>query len=98
LFVDPITGTKDWGLVNAPVGGIMGVYSLSDREPQNRAYFEPEDAHFAAAATQPLNALDTPASLQAMSSSIQTTPLTALPYSYHDWKFVCRPAASTGGR
>ncbi len=97
LFVDPITGTTDWGLVNAPEGGIMGVYSLSEREPQKRANFEPEDAHFAAAATQPSQALDTPA-LKSMSSSIQTTPLTALPYSYRDWKFVCRPAALAGGR
>jgi type II secretory pathway pseudopilin PulG len=29
LYADPITGKRDWGLVQAPEGGIMGVYSLS---------------------------------------------------------------------
>lgn len=29
LYTDPITGKAEWGLVSAPTGGIMGVYSLS---------------------------------------------------------------------
>ena len=45
IFVDPITGTTEWGLVPAPQGGIMGVYSLSTREPAKRANFEvPNDS------------------------------------------------------
>lgn len=44
LFVDPITGKPDWGLVMAPEGGIMGIYSQSEREPQKRANFDLADA------------------------------------------------------
>lgn len=49
IFHDPITAKPEWGLVLAPEGGIMGVHSLSEREPQKRANFEPEDAAFAQA-------------------------------------------------
>ena len=30
LYRDPMSGTAQWGLVRAPDGGIMGVYSLRD--------------------------------------------------------------------
>ena len=30
VFVDPMTGKADWGIVRAPDGGIMGVYSTSN--------------------------------------------------------------------
>lgn len=33
VYVDPITGDSRWGLVRAPDGGIVGVHSLSEREP-----------------------------------------------------------------
>lgn len=33
IFIDPITKTNKWGLVLAPEGGIMGVYSLSEEHP-----------------------------------------------------------------
>ncbi|WP_269532636.1 type II secretion system protein [Chitinimonas sp. BJYL2] len=39
LYRDPITGTPDWGLVPAPDGGVMGVYSLSTRAPIKVADF-----------------------------------------------------------
>ncbi|NOU26027.1 MAG: type II secretion system protein [Methylotenera sp.] len=29
IYTDPMTKSQDWGLVNAPDGGIMGVYSKS---------------------------------------------------------------------
>ena len=41
IYPDPVTGQSEWGLVMAPEGGIMGVYSLSEREPMKRANFEP---------------------------------------------------------
>lgn len=88
LFIDPITGKSDWGLVSAPEGGIMGVYSLSDREPQKRANFEAEDANFAEV-------------LQTSAPATTTAPfmhLDAAPYSYQDWKFVYRPAVTGGAR
>lgn len=102
LFVDPITGKTDWGLVNAPEGGIMGVYSLSEREPMKRANFEPEDGDFATAlqAQQAFVAEKTlnPSPLVAASSTLQLTPMAATPYSYRDWKFIYRPAASGAAR
>jgi type II secretory pathway pseudopilin PulG len=33
LYRDPLTGSKEWGLVAAPGGGVMGVFSLSIRRP-----------------------------------------------------------------
>ena len=30
LYVDPMTGNADWGLVKSPQGGITAIYSLSD--------------------------------------------------------------------
>ena len=33
LYRDPITGDQNWGIVPAPDGGVMGVYSLSARRP-----------------------------------------------------------------
>jgi len=32
-YIDPITGTPIWGVIYAPDGGIMGVYSLSPQQP-----------------------------------------------------------------
>jgi type II secretory pathway pseudopilin PulG len=33
LYWDPITASQDWGVVPAPDGGVMGVYSLSSQQP-----------------------------------------------------------------
>lgn len=97
LFVDPITGKADWGLVLAPEGGIMGVHSLSEREPLKRANFDLEDAEFAA----PLRSqqasgaatASSPLPLGAASSALQLTPMDAASYSYRDWKFAYRAMA-----
>jgi type II secretory pathway pseudopilin PulG len=32
-YVDPMTGEPNWGLVEAPGGGVMGVFSRSEDEP-----------------------------------------------------------------
>ncbi|MDH4061539.1 MAG: type II secretion system GspH family protein [Aquincola sp.] len=40
VYVDPMTGKADWGLVRAPDGGIMGVHSLSEGRPLKRAGFD----------------------------------------------------------
>ncbi|MGQ0522874.1 MAG: type II secretion system protein [Betaproteobacteria bacterium] len=45
LYADPLTGKPEWGLVPAPGGGIMGVYSKSQDRPLKMANF-PE--HYAA--------------------------------------------------
>lgn len=46
IYLDPVTGQKDWGLVKAPDGGIMGVYSLSEARPLKSAGFKPRDKDF----------------------------------------------------
>ena len=49
LYPDPITG-KDWGLVKAPDGGILGVHSVSEDTPLKSANFRPRDKAFEATA------------------------------------------------
>jgi len=46
IYVDPMTGTKDWGLVRGPSGEIYGVFSQSEEAPLKRANFAPADAQF----------------------------------------------------
>lgn len=38
-YVDPMTGKREWGLIQAPEGGIMGVHSLSGDTTLKRANF-----------------------------------------------------------
>jgi len=45
LHLDPITG-KEWGLVKAPDGGILGVHSVSDETPFKTAGFKLRDRAF----------------------------------------------------
>lgn len=45
LHPDPITG-KEWALVKAPDGGILGVHSTSDAAPLKTANFKPRDRSF----------------------------------------------------
>jgi len=33
VYVDPMTGKAEWGLVRSADGGILGVHSLSDQQP-----------------------------------------------------------------
>lgn len=46
IFVDPMTGKRDWGLVLI-AGKIAGVHSLSERTPMKQSGFDAEDASFA---------------------------------------------------
>ena len=47
IFVDPITGRAEWGLVRAAEGGpITGVYSLSQAQPLKIANFEARFVNF----------------------------------------------------
>lgn len=46
LHPDPITGSAEWGLVRAPDGGILGVYSLAQGTPLKTANFRVRDADF----------------------------------------------------
>jgi type II secretory pathway pseudopilin PulG len=46
IYNDPMTGKMDWGLMQAPEGGIMGVYSLSTSSPIKRSNFPPSFLSF----------------------------------------------------
>lgn len=46
LYPDPLTNQKKWGLVMAPEGGIMGVYSVSDLSPIKITNFSYENLTF----------------------------------------------------
>jgi type II secretory pathway pseudopilin PulG len=46
IYPDPMTGSTRWGLIEAPGGGIMGVYSPSGTPPLKRAGFLPENKGF----------------------------------------------------
>jgi type II secretory pathway pseudopilin PulG len=39
IYVDPMTGRKDWGLVEQPGIGILGVYTTSELEPVRKTGF-----------------------------------------------------------
>lgn len=47
--LDPMTNTREWAIVAAPGGGILGVHSTSQAVPLKRAGFPPEQAEFSAA-------------------------------------------------
>lgn len=46
IYRDPFTGEASWGLVKAPDGGIMGVYSLAPGTPLKTGNFDEEDKAF----------------------------------------------------
>ncbi|MGH8742001.1 MAG: type II secretion system protein [Burkholderiales bacterium] len=46
IYRDPITGSLDWGMVEAPEGGIMGVYSKSEEKPIKSGNFSLRNAAF----------------------------------------------------
>ena len=46
LYADPMTGAADWGLVEAPGGGVMGVHSRSEEKPIKSGNFRLENPGF----------------------------------------------------
>lgn len=46
IYIDPMTGTSDWGLVRNSAGGIVAVYSLSQRKPIRQRPIAPEETSF----------------------------------------------------
>ncbi|MHA6844609.1 type II secretion system protein [Ralstonia syzygii] len=47
IYTDPLTGKAEWGIVQAPEGGILGIYSLAEGTPIKVANFPDEFARFA---------------------------------------------------
>jgi type II secretory pathway pseudopilin PulG len=50
IYVDPMTGKADWGLVRSPDGKIMGVHSSSGVGPLKKANFSQDSKAFTGAA------------------------------------------------
>ncbi len=46
LYLDPMTGGVEWGLLKKPNGGIYGVYSLSEQTPMKQSNFKLIDKNF----------------------------------------------------
>ena len=46
IYVDPMTGSRDWRLVMSPAGGIQGVTSMSEKAPRKSANFGDRDSQF----------------------------------------------------
>jgi type II secretory pathway pseudopilin PulG len=49
-YNDPVTGKSEWGIVKAPDGGVMGVYSSSEDKPLKTAGFSIFNRDFEGAA------------------------------------------------
>src|SRR5262245_25264273 len=49
IYRDPITNTQEWGIVEAPGGGVMGVYSKSEEMPIKSGNFPQRYGSFAEA-------------------------------------------------
>lgn len=70
IYVDPMTKGQDWGLVRAPDGGIMGIYSLSEAQPIKKNEMQQSNIDFGKASQYsdwkfvyeplPVNAKDQP--------------------------------------
>ncbi|MBB5390553.1 MULTISPECIES: type II secretion system protein [unclassified Herbaspirillum] len=39
IYPDPISGSADWGIIRSADGGVMGVFSKTDRKPFKRQNF-----------------------------------------------------------
>jgi type II secretory pathway pseudopilin PulG len=46
VYVDPMTGLANWGMVRAADGGIQGVYSVAVGEPVKTSRFRQRDSEF----------------------------------------------------
>ncbi|WP_186101583.1 type II secretion system protein [Burkholderia gladioli] len=46
VYRDPLTGTREWGIVEAPDGGVMGVFSRAAGRPVKRGGFPEAYADF----------------------------------------------------
>ncbi|WP_211163099.1 type II secretion system GspH family protein [Aromatoleum diolicum] len=51
LYPDPITGSREWGLILGSDGRIVGVHSLSERPTRKRSRFPPAWSDFDGVAT-----------------------------------------------
>lgn len=76
IYVDPMTGERQWGLVRLPDGGIVGVHSLSDRAPM-RASLAAHASEGAPAETYRDWAFIAPSAVALLSAPAASAPLAA---------------------
>lgn len=79
LYVDPMTGQANWGLIRLPDGGIVGVHSLSDRRPYPRervvaGFSPPPSQSYRDWAFVAPSAVETLAALRAAESPVAPLP------------------------
>jgi type II secretory pathway pseudopilin PulG len=46
IYIDPVTQRNGWGILEAPSGGVLGVYSLSAAKPYKTKNFRSMYKHF----------------------------------------------------
>jgi len=46
IYTDPVTQLPGWGILEAPSGGVLGIYSLSAASPYKTKNFRPIYRHF----------------------------------------------------
>lgn len=51
IYADPMTGSRDWGLVLSPSGRIVGIHSLSKKVPLKTSSFETTQTDFSRASS-----------------------------------------------
>jgi type II secretory pathway pseudopilin PulG len=47
IYLDPMTNNAEWGIINAPQGGVMGIYSISNEKPIKQDGFAEVNIHLA---------------------------------------------------
>lgn len=109
IYADPLTGKADWGLINAPEGGIMGIYSKAEGKPihESRIVRLVPPALTAQAGTLAREALPAvaPASGAHMLAATgannianaASAPADETAQSYKDWQFGYVPNLSATG-
>jgi type II secretory pathway pseudopilin PulG len=94
IYVDPITGKAEWGIVATPAG-ISGVYSLSARQP-----FRNRSAPAVAAVANTSGAAPAAVPGAVPGAAPVVLPVVVPMAKYSDWKFVAAmeqaPAAAPG--
>lgn len=94
IYDDPITGKGEWALVMAPEGGIMGVHSLSEREPMNQSDCDLPSQNLNSAAKITDGRRYTYRDWQFVYRPINATSTVASP----EIKFPCRRSDTSGAR
>jgi type II secretory pathway pseudopilin PulG len=93
VYADPLTGKADWGLINAPEGGIMGIYSKAEGKPihENRIIRLVPPALMTQAVTAASGALPALAPASGAHMLAASAPVDEMAQSYKDWQFGYAP-------